>query len=649
MEVTMSLRRFRIQNWSRLMLALGVFSLPLSCGKGSDLKKETIVKKEVKDGTVYVPGAKVEVTEPKDKIVYKNQGGETAPLLMLDASKVCDDVMFYNGEGELLQGTRTCGGGVDLKPENIRAGVTIGGITGTLVDIQDEPELKPENLRLGLTIGSVTGTFVASPADCSSEGGSSCVANTQYKPALTIGLASKVLASQSVAGVTGNVVLPLAGKVLSGTSYGILASSVTGSLVLPAAASVLTGTGSYGDPASPINPAYVPDFPSVANVRSQDTSNGVTGTLLDCSSDSATGCVTSNLFKAAHTAVATAGNIRSGVTLAGQAGDYPSTTYTLPSASVTADLDSASFDAKIKSTAAFEYWSSDGTHHSTSGDTDISAENIRSGVTIFGATGTLPAPSCSYTTQVSCTADTACRWTGTVCEINPWNIRNTVTIYGQAGTMKNNCRNRVNSSAYNSDLSPPGNGATTSGSSIDWWDTIGNVFNNAFPTLQPAGWTTENACGKELWSDLTPDGACDSAADDCMMQDNVTGLIWSESSPVSGSAASNTTKDWSLAVEQCADLSFAGRTDWRLPTQMELQNAYNHGISQVAYKQGGSTARPGGDTLDNNSFFMATVGSYWSATTKSSDTTYAYNLHMNQSYSNDVLKTTSHIPICVAP
>jgi len=293
--------------------------------------------------------------------------------------------------------------------------------------------------------------------------------------------------------------------------------------------------------------------------------------------------------------------------------------------------------------------SSDGTYHSNPGDTDISPENIRTGITIFGTTGTLPLPSCSYTTQGSCSADSACRWTGSVCEINPWNIRTSVTIYGKTGVLKNNCRNRVNSSAFNSDLSPPGNAATISGTAIDWWDTISSVFSNTFSTLQPAGWSSENACGKELWSDVTADGACDSAADDCMMQDSVTGLIWSESNPVTGVAPAGGAKDWSLAVEQCANLSYGGRTDWRLPTQMEIHSVYSHGISQLAYKQGGTTARPGGDTLDNNDLFIANVASYWSATSKSSDPTYAYNQHFGQSYSNDVLKTTSHTAICVAP
>jgi hypothetical protein len=632
-----------------LLIAIGFLSLTISCGKSSGVKKETQVKQESNDSAVYVPGAKVQVTLPEDRTVYQGQGGETAPLLMLDASLVCDDLTFYNAEGEIVQGTRACSGGINFKPENIRSGVTIAGVSGTLIDVAEDPELRPENLRTGVKISSVTGTFLASPDECSSEGASSCVAGIQYKPALTTGLANKVLASQSIAGISGAVILPLSGKVLSGTDYGLNGTSLGGSLLLPAASSVLTGTGTFGDPASPVTPTYSPDFPNAANVRAIDTVNGISGTLADCLSDGATACVTTSSMKAANTALATAGNIRNGVTIAAQSGDYPSATYPLSSASVTADLDNATFDAKIKSATAFEYWSSDGIHHSNSGDADISAENIRSSATIFGTTGTLPLPTCSYTTQGGCSADSACRWTGSVCEINPWNIRTSVTIYGKTGSLKNNCRNRVNIAAFNSDLSPPGNASTTSGTAIDWWDTISSVFSNTFSPLQPAGWSSENACGKEIWSDVTADGACDSASDDCMMQDNVTRLIWSESNPVSGSAPVIGGKDWSLAVEQCANLSYGGRTDWRVPTQMEIHSAYNHGIAQVAYKQGGTTARPGGDTLDNNDLFIANVTTHWSATSKSSDASYAYNQHFGQSYSNDVLKSTSHTPICVAP
>jgi len=212
--------------------------LATSCGKGSEVKKESQVKQESRDAAVYVPGAKVQVTLPEDKTVYQGQGGETAPLLMLEASLVCDDMTFYNAEGEIVQGTRACSGGANFKPENIRSGVTIAGIAGTLVDVYDDPELRPENLRAGVKIGSVTGTFLASPVDCSSEGASSCVANALYKPALTTSLANKVLASQSIVGITGTVILPLAGKVLSGTNYGLNATSLGGSLILPATSSV---------------------------------------------------------------------------------------------------------------------------------------------------------------------------------------------------------------------------------------------------------------------------------------------------------------------------------------------------------------------------------------------------------------------------
>ena len=41
-----------------------------------------------------------------------------------------------------------------------------------------------------------------------------------------------------------------------------------------------------------------------------------------------------------------AGNIKSGVTIAGTAGEYPSSTYPLNSASATPDLDTATFNAR---------------------------------------------------------------------------------------------------------------------------------------------------------------------------------------------------------------------------------------------------------------------------------------------------------------
>ena len=79
---------------------------------------------------------------------------------------------------------------------------------------------------------------------------------------------------------------------------------------------------------------------NAANIISGVTIAGTPGSLVlpaDCSSDGAIGCVTTASYKSADMTVATAGNIRSSVTIAGQAGNYPSGSFPLPGASVTAD------------------------------------------------------------------------------------------------------------------------------------------------------------------------------------------------------------------------------------------------------------------------------------------------------------------------
>ena len=64
------------------------------------------------------------------------------------------------------------------------------------------------------------------------------------------------------------------------------------------------------------------------------------------------------------------GNIKDGVVINGVTGDYPSSTYPLDSASATTpDLDYDTFNDKMKSSASFEYWTSEGVHHTNEGGT----------------------------------------------------------------------------------------------------------------------------------------------------------------------------------------------------------------------------------------------------------------------------------------
>jgi hypothetical protein len=132
------------------------------------------------------------------------------------------------------------------------------------------------------------------------------------------------------------------------------------------------------------------------------------------------------------------------------------------------------------------------------------------------------------------------------------------------------------------------------------------------------------------------------------MQDKITGLQWSESYPVASTAAASTADTWDNAISHCDNLTnYGGHSDWRLPTQKELQEAYIHGIRDVGYK-GSGTIRPSGDTLDNNDDFMAIVdGWFWSASTLSNLTSDAWGVLLGNGHTDNVGKTNSVQILCV--
>lgn len=102
--------------------------------------------------------------------------------------------------------------------------------------------------------------------------------------------------------------------------------------------------------------------------------------------------------------------------------------------------------AQIKSAATFQYFDSAGVRYTGAGDTNISAINIVSGVSVFGPTGTI-----------------------SVTSPDPWDIRFGTTVNGITGKLKTACRNAVNSTKYNFDgaVSGLGDTAMTSGSTAD--------------------------------------------------------------------------------------------------------------------------------------------------------------------------------------
>jgi hypothetical protein len=99
---------------------------------------------------------------------------------------------------------------------------------GTLV--VPSPSEVQAGTKFGIT-NSLTGTFAGILPNCTSDGQASCTvpASGSIKAAETAFLSAKVLSTASVAGVTGNVLLPSASQVSSGLSFGP-SGSLTGSL-----------------------------------------------------------------------------------------------------------------------------------------------------------------------------------------------------------------------------------------------------------------------------------------------------------------------------------------------------------------------------------------------------------------------------------
>jgi len=157
-------------------------------------------------------------------------------------------------------------------------------------------------------------------------------------------------------------------------------------------------------------------------------------------------------------------------------------------------------------------------------------------------------------------------------------------------------------------------------------------------------WTANNFCGgidtqgttaddDNVWKDVSVQTSNTSVTEpcasssDCVFEDKISGLRWSK--------LQSTSASWPTAMAGCDGLTFAGQSDWRLPTQKELMDAYNHGI------------RSGG-----TSYWVTTAQTYagfWSSSSPSATTLtgYAWNVSLAHGNSNSNNKTVTLSFVCV--
>ncbi len=606
-----------VKKTSVLVTSGTVASFVMPEGMGLGLKSATLMSGSIKEVASF-------------KLVA-DQMSNDLPIIIDEQSEICTTKKYIDRNGDTQTGTKDC------SAQSVKS-CAVDGDSNCLVDGNTYKAAKLTNfdaakILAGATVAGVVGTALQNPAgsfpNCSSDGATGCVAVAAYPAALATGAASKILFGQTLAGVAGNV-------------------------KLPAASDVKWGTPPYGVPGTPFTPSYLPDFPDVANVKTTDTVNGATGTLANCASDGAIGCVTVAGFKSADMSVAIAGNIKSGITIAGQLGDYPSVTHKLPRAEGAtadlADLDNATFDIKVKSATAFEYWTSAGSYQTGAGDADITQANIKDTVSIFGTVG-------NYTGSGGAAP-------------NAWDVRVGVTVNGVTGKLKVNCRNRVGgafNSAFNYDgaISGIGNSApVTPGTTFDIWDTIDDYNASYYAGLPPnivTAWVSSNTsntdCGgidtpglpsddDNVWKDVTTTNGttastCAATSVNCTMQDKITGLWWSKKQ---ANGAWNTA--WSTCLTTLNGTTYGtnsvpgynGQTGWRLPTQKELLDAYNHGIRSAADKH---PINNWITEVDMSDFF-------WSGSSLSNFTFYAWDVKLaNGNAVDDASKASTSQVVCV--
>ncbi len=470
--------------------------------------------------------------------------------------------------------------------------------SGARHQVAGDTDLTASNVKSAIDIFGTVGSVTPSPANCASNGGQSCVAKGSY--------------------------------------YAATACTADGSNCF---------VPTYAATTQPLKAiSYDAIDAGKSSIRSSLTLSGITGTLADCTTNNTSGCVTTASYKSADWTNLTAANIKNGASVAGLTGTYPSSGNVLTGANATADLDLATFDAKIKSATAFEFFGPDGTRYSNSGDADITAANIASGVTIFGTTGTATTlTQCTSGVQATCESDTACRWNTGACEINPWHIRAGITVASKAGSLKANCRNTVNNTYYNWDGSVASliNSGSTAGTAYDFWDTIDDYY--GYGPNKVTAWSSNTQCDSSNWTDVTTTNGGSSfttcgTSSTCIYRDELSGLrvkgILSSGNNTTNTA-SPATYTWSAAINACNGSTYGGygAGTWRLPTQKELMSLYEHGIvSRVA---------AGFHTLGNLQDY------YWSSSGRSISTGNGWAVYLSYGTTYNHPKTNGYWVLCV--
>ena len=207
--------------------------------------------------------------------------------------------------------------------------------SGNRHTISGDSDLVSGNVRSGTEIHGVTGNVTASPSNCSGANQSGCVATSTYR---TMNLSS------------------------AGSNTGLTFSNFSSSIATNAVFEFWDASGNRhtitGD--SDLR---------ASKIRSGVNIHGVNGNVVEspvnCSGANQSGCIATNTYK----------------------------TMNLSAAGSHAALTASNFDASISSNANYEFWDASGNRHSITGDSHLTAGNIKNLVEVHGVIGGYPSSS----------------------------------------------------------------------------------------------------------------------------------------------------------------------------------------------------------------------------------------------------------------
>ncbi len=258
-----------------------------------------------------------------------------------------------------------------------------------------------------------------------------------------------------------------------------------------------------------------------------------------CSTDGQIACVARADYPAVDKALLAAnlGNLRSGNSIAG----------------LTGTLNTCAADNGISCVTSAEYPSVV--------KADVTAATIINGSILAGVSGTFAAP-CAADGQVDCLSTPTFKAVR-LSTITSFDVRAGSTFGGLAGTTAF-YRNASTLSIFNRTT---GDGSNVSTGDADNYDTIDDAAGGmAIPITMTAGASNvQSNWIREPTTDTDSDETCN-GSESCAYLDRFTGLSW-----LSDNGMPYT---WEAAITSCESLTIAGTSDWRIPTQKELQQAY---------------------------------------------------------------------------